>query len=51
LPVGGLIKTFSGELMSVKTVTENRGIGIVETRYYTFAQPPSELVLENGEKL
>ncbi len=28
-----------------------KGSGIVETRYYTFAEPPSELELESGEKL
>lgn len=37
--------------MSAKTAIENRGIGIVETQYYTFAQPPDEMALENGEKL
>ena len=29
----------------------NSSVGIVETKYYTFAHPPDELVLENGEKL
>ena len=28
-----------------------KSIGIVETKHYTFAQPPHELALENGEKL
>src|SRR5680860_305421 len=33
-------------------ISENReGIGIVETQHFTFAYPPDELVLENGEKL
>ncbi|OPX96157.1 MAG: Homoserine O-acetyltransferase [Syntrophorhabdus sp. PtaB.Bin006] len=31
-------------------VKQNNNIGIVETRYYTFAYPPSELELESGEK-
>jgi len=26
-------------------------VGIVQTKYYTFAHPPNELVLESGEKL
>jgi len=29
----------------------DRGIGIVETKYYTFAHPPDELELESGKKL
>ena len=28
-----------------------KGLGIVETQYYTFAEPPDELTLESGEKL
>ncbi|MFA5858856.1 MAG: homoserine O-acetyltransferase [Elusimicrobiota bacterium] len=31
--------------------TVDDSIGIVETKYYTFATPPKELVLESGEKL
>ena len=36
----------------VETI-ENRdaGIGLVETKYFTFAHPPDELVLESGERL
>jgi len=26
-------------------------VGIVETKYYTFAEPPNEMLLESGEKL
>jgi homoserine O-acetyltransferase len=29
----------------------NEGMGVVETKYFHFALPPNELVLENGEKL
>lgn len=29
----------------------DKGVGIVETQYYTFAYSPDELVLESGEKL
>jgi homoserine O-acetyltransferase len=29
----------------------NQGVGVVETKYFHFAPPPNELVLENGEKL
>lgn len=32
-------------------IKQNNAIGIVETQYYTFAQPPHEMKLENGEKL
>jgi homoserine O-acetyltransferase/O-succinyltransferase len=28
-----------------------KGLGIVETQYYTFAEPSDELILESGEKL
>ena len=28
-----------------------KNIGIVETKYYNFAQPPHEIALENGERL
>jgi homoserine O-acetyltransferase len=36
----------------IKT-TENttEGLGLVETKYFTFANPPDELILESGEKL
>ncbi|HDQ25812.1 MAG TPA: homoserine O-acetyltransferase [bacterium] len=30
---------------------EAGSVGIVETKYFTFAEPPDELVLESGEKL
>ncbi|HRY30369.1 MAG TPA: homoserine O-acetyltransferase [Elusimicrobiota bacterium] len=30
---------------------EERGIGVVETRHVTFAEPPNELTLESGQKL
>ncbi|MEM3486643.1 MAG: homoserine O-acetyltransferase [Candidatus Methanomethyliaceae archaeon] len=30
---------------------EARSVGIVETKYFTFAHPPDELVLESGERL
>jgi homoserine O-acetyltransferase/O-succinyltransferase len=33
----------------MKAITGN--LGIVETQYYTFANPPNQLILENGEKL
>ncbi|MGQ9609949.1 MAG: homoserine O-acetyltransferase MetX [bacterium] len=29
----------------------NDSVGIVETKYFTFAHPPNELVLDSGEKL
>lgn len=29
----------------------NRGVGLVQTKYFDFALQPNELVLENGEKL
>jgi homoserine O-acetyltransferase len=29
----------------------DNSVGIVQTRYFTFAEPPCELVLESGEKL
>jgi len=32
-------------------IKANEGVGIVETKYFHFALPPNELVLENGEKL
>ncbi len=30
---------------------ETSGVGIVETQYFTFAEPPHEMALESGEKL
>jgi homoserine O-acetyltransferase len=30
---------------------KEKSLGIVETKYFTFAEPPHELKLENGEKL
>ncbi|MCX5815572.1 MAG: homoserine O-acetyltransferase [Proteobacteria bacterium] len=32
-------------------VKRDKDIGLVETKYYTFAHPPDELELESGEKL
>ena len=29
----------------------NRGVGLVQTKYFHFALPPNELILESGEKL
>jgi homoserine O-acetyltransferase len=29
----------------------NQGVGVMETKYFHFALPPNELILENGEKL
>jgi homoserine O-acetyltransferase len=29
----------------------NQGVGVVETKYFHFASPPIELILESGEKL
>ena len=31
--------------------THDKGLGLVETQFYTFAEPPDELELESGEKL
>ncbi|HOM72982.1 MAG TPA: alpha/beta fold hydrolase, partial [Armatimonadota bacterium] len=28
-----------------------RSVGIVETKYFTFAEPPNEMVLDSGKKL
>ena len=33
------------------TVNEHENVGIVETKYYTFGNPPDELLLASGEKL
>ena len=32
-------------------VESNTSVGVVETKYYTFAEPPNELPLESGEAL
>ncbi len=31
--------------------SKNNSVGIVKTQYFTFAEPPKELILESGEKL
>lgn len=36
---------------SVAVIEETGSVGIVETKYYTFAEPPNELQLECGRKL
>jgi homoserine O-acetyltransferase len=41
------INIFYEELM----VKRDKSIGIVETKYYSFAHPPEELELESGERL
>jgi homoserine O-acetyltransferase len=33
------------------TGNTTEGLGLVETKYFTFANPPDELILESGEKL
>jgi len=30
---------------------ESNSAGVVETKYYSFAEPPNEIQLESGEKL
>ncbi len=37
--------------MSNETRIEKGSVGIVETGYFTFANPPDQLILSNGEKL
>ena len=37
--------------MTKITENTNKGIGLVETKYFTFANPPDEFILESGEKL
>ncbi len=32
-------------------VGQSKSIGLVETKYFTFAHPPDELILESGERL
>ena len=34
-----------------KSKIENESVGIVQTKYFTFAEPPQELLLEGGQKL
>jgi len=34
-----------------KSQSRSKGAGLVKTQYYTFADPPGELILNNGEKL
>jgi len=36
--------------MNTKKI-DNQSVGIVKTRYHTFAEPPNKMELENGEKL
>ena len=37
----------------METIIENesKSLGLVETRYFVFANPPQEFLLENGQKL
>jgi homoserine O-acetyltransferase/O-succinyltransferase len=37
--------------MEAKTELKEGSLGLVWTKYYTFASPPGEFVLENGQKL
>ena len=37
--------------MTKTTENINKGLGLVETKYFTFANPPDEFTLESGEKL
>lgn len=37
--------------MQVSAMSDQSSVGIVETRHFTFAEPPHEMVLESGEKL
>ena len=37
--------------MTKITENTNKGIGLVETKYFTFANPADEFILESGEKL
>ena len=37
--------------MTKITENTNKGLGLVETKYFTFANPPDEFILESGEKL
>jgi homoserine O-acetyltransferase len=38
-------------ILSIGMVDEEGSVGIVETKYFTFAEPPNELELECGRKL
>src|SRR5574340_78380 len=38
-------------LESLQKVKPAQSFGLVETRYFTFANPPDELIMESGEKL
>ncbi len=38
-------------MASKQLTAEENSVGIVETKYFTFAEPPDELVLESGKKL
>ena len=35
----------------MRTVAQSKSTGVVETRYFTFSNPPDELILESGEHL
>lgn len=37
--------------MHAKTIDTSKGVGIVQTKYYTFAHPPDKMTLSLGEKL
>jgi homoserine O-acetyltransferase/O-succinyltransferase len=39
------------DIKLVKTMGNKTGPGLVETKYFTFAHAPDELILESGEKL
>ena len=39
------------KIMNNDNQSDNKGIGIVETRYFTFAEPPDEIPLESGQTL
>jgi homoserine O-acetyltransferase len=38
-------------LENLQKVVPSESIGLVDTRYFTFAAPPEELILDSGEKL
>ena len=38
-------------MLEAKKLTTEKTLENVETKYFTFAHPPDELVLESGEKL
>ena len=35
----------------MEVILKGSSVGVIETQYYTFAYPPNEWILENGEKL